>query len=180
MTEKIRLDVALPIEQHNALQALAAETGFRPGALARLAVVQFLERSDLLLSGRSSAGHGDLEKFVAELRADARMAPVADRMADAFRAVDLEADASPDAVCLMAAVSAICRTHRPLVDRLRALLDLVSIEGPITIPRDLLTNQPTHIGAHPMETPEVIAANRIFAEARNLAEAKNKVPWPPP
>ena len=56
MVEKIRLDVLLPVAQYDALQALAAETGFRPGALARLAVVQFLERSNLLLTGAAQGG----------------------------------------------------------------------------------------------------------------------------
>jgi hypothetical protein len=129
--------VSLPVEQHDALRALAVETGFRPGALARVAIIRLLNDPASLTGGPPG---NDLEKFVAELRADPAFAPAADQLAAAFQAVDLEADGNPDAACLIAAVAAICRVRRPLVDRLRALLALVSIEGrvTVTVPRELL------------------------------------------
>jgi hypothetical protein len=69
------------------------------------------------------------------------MAPVADQIAEALRAVDAEGDGNPDAVCLLAAVAAICRGHGSIETRLRLLSRLIGHDAVISMTRTLLANR---------------------------------------
>jgi hypothetical protein len=142
MAGKIRLDVSLPVVQHDALQALAAETGFRPGALARMAINHFLARRDLVLTG-SAGGGSDLDAFIAEMRGgDPGLVPVADQLAAAFAALDLEADTNRNAAGLIDCLSIVARARGSIEQRLAVMLELVKFKGVVAIPREWLHPKP--------------------------------------
>jgi hypothetical protein len=86
----------------------------------------------------------NINTFIAELSADARAAPYATRIADGLAALDLEGDGNSDAAALFGCVQVICRLPLPLLERLRALVDLASIEGGVGVPRALLVDQPNN------------------------------------
>jgi hypothetical protein len=138
MARQARLDVPLSTEQRAELDALASATGLTPTAAGRLAITQFFSKRELLVSGASAGPDGDLDCFLAEVGADPRLAGMVPALADAFRALDLEADGNPDAAALFAVVVTICRARGSLVDRLRVPLELASFKGVVSIPRSLL------------------------------------------
>ena len=47
----------------------------------------------------------EIDAFLAEVRVDAALAPVADGIETAFRAIDLEGDGVPDAICFLEGVT---------------------------------------------------------------------------
>lgn len=73
--------------------------------------------------------------FLSELRADPRTASIEPQVADAFRALDLEAKSNPHAAILGAVAQAISNRPAPLVQRLRALMALIEHDGLAVFPR---------------------------------------------
>jgi hypothetical protein len=140
MARTSRLDIPLATEQRAELDALAAATGLTPTAAGRLAITQFLSKGNLILTGTSPAGPGgDLDAFIAELRAAPLLADAADQLEEAFRLLDMEADTNRDAAGLFEAVVLVCRARGSLAKRLAVLSELVNHNGPVSIPRSLLT-----------------------------------------
>jgi len=137
MARLARLDIPLPTEQRAELDAMASATGMTATALARLGIVQLLARRDLVLTGASGTTGGDLDAFIAELRAAPLLADAADQLEEAFRLLDMEADSSRDAAGLFEAVALVCRARGRLIDRLHVLHELVHHEGTVSIPRAL-------------------------------------------
>ena len=130
-----RLDVPLSNEQRQELDATALAVGINPTAAARLAILQFVARRDLLLTG--GAG-GDLGAFIAEMRADPALAPAADQLEDAFRNLNVEGDTNPNAAALVALIEYVCRAKGSLLNRLRMLAEIADFKGKVSIPRALL------------------------------------------
>ena len=143
MARLARLDIPLPTEQRAELDAMASATGMTATALGRLGIVQLLARRDLVLTGASGTPGGDLDAFIAELRAAPPLAAAADQLEEAFRLLDMEADSSRDAAGLFEAVELVCRARGRLVDRLHVLSELVNHEGKVSIPRKLFTTRTT-------------------------------------
>lgn len=143
MARQARLDIPLASEQRAELDAMASATGMTATALGRLGIVQLLGRRDLVLTGAFGTPGGDLDAFIAELRAAPLLADAADQLEEAFRLLDMEADSNPDAAGLFEAVALICRARGRLVDRLHVRSELVNQEGKVSIPRKLLTNRTT-------------------------------------
>ena len=143
MARQARLDVPLSSEQRREIDAMATVTGMTATALGRLGIVQLLGRRDLVLTGAFGTPGGDLDAFIAELRAAPLLADAADQLEEAFRLLDMEADSNPDAAELFEAVALICRARGRLVDRLHVRSELVNQEGKVSIPRKLLTNRTT-------------------------------------
>ena len=142
MARLARLDIPLPTEQRAELDALAEASGMTATALGRLGIVQLLARRDLVITGAFGTPGGDLDAFIAELRAAPLLADAADQLEEAFRLLDMEADSSRDAAGLFEAVALVCRARGRLIDRLHVLHELVHHEGKVSIPRKL-TNRTT-------------------------------------
>ena len=143
MARQARLDVPLSSEQRREIDAMASATGMTATALGRLGIVQLLARRDLVLTGASGTPGGDLDAFIAELRAAPLLADAADQLEEAFRLLDMEADSSRDAAGLFEAVALVCRARGRLVDRLHVLHELVHHEGKVSLPRKLFTTRTT-------------------------------------
>jgi hypothetical protein len=139
MAERSRFEIVLPATQRQALAGLAEEAGLSSSGLARLAINHLLARNELLLGGAPAGPGGDLDAFIAELRAEPSLAAAVDQLEEAFRLLDMEADTNRDAAGFYEAVALICRARGPLAKRLAVLSELVNHNGPVSIPRSLLT-----------------------------------------
>jgi hypothetical protein len=139
MARQARLDVPLSSEQRREIDAMASATGLTATALGRLGIVQLLARRDLVLTGSATTGD-DLGAFLTELRAVPPLVGAADQLEEVFSALDMEGGISRDAAGLFECLSIVARARGPIEKRLRVMLKLVDHDGPVSIPRALLTN----------------------------------------
>ena len=74
-----------------------------------------------------------LAGFIDELRANPRTAPHADALADAFAALEAEANENGDALEFRDGVQWIVRSHTSLRERARALAEYFSLQGRVMV-----------------------------------------------
>jgi hypothetical protein len=75
-----------------------------------------------------------IAKFIAEVRADADLAPLADDIERALQAVDLEGDWNDHAAAFFAAIEWILKQPATVRERLEVLLKLTQLKGFVHIP----------------------------------------------
>jgi hypothetical protein len=76
----------------------------------------------------------EVDKFFADMRADPRFADVAEGMAQALSAIDIEGDGNAHAIVCMQAIEWIMAQPRTLDEKIEALHKLSSIRGKVSIP----------------------------------------------
>jgi hypothetical protein len=137
MARQARIDVPLSSEHRRALDVKAAAIGVKPTTAGRMAILEFVGRHGLVLTGQRVTGQRDIDAFIAELKGDARMVGTADTLAAVLKGLDGDADTSSDACGLFDCLAVIARCGGTLERRLRAMLELCDFSGTVAIPRAL-------------------------------------------
>jgi hypothetical protein len=89
-----------------------------------------------------AGGRSDLGAFVEELRA---VNPkLAEDLARALAAYDIEADGSAGAAAVIELLNIAARSHDPVEKKVRAMVEVLKLEGRVTVPSSLLHPKPTN------------------------------------
>jgi hypothetical protein len=88
-----------------------------------------------------AGGQSDLDAFVEELRT---VNPkLAENLARALAAYDIEADGAAGAAARIELLNIAARSHDSIEKKVRAMVEVLKLEGRVAVPRSLLHPKPT-------------------------------------
>jgi hypothetical protein len=130
-----RFELKLSPTEHRGLLACAARADMSAAAVCRLGLRLAKNKLNVLAAGGAEKTGRDIQKFLAELRANSRLAPLVPQCEEALAAMEFEGDGNPAAAALYDLIGLACAEPWPLPEKIRLLADLMEFEGKLVIRR---------------------------------------------
>jgi hypothetical protein len=130
-----RFEFQMTKAERDHLHGGAERAGMSAAAVCRFGIKWMLNRLDVLATGGAKKSGRDIAKFLDEMRADPRLAPLVNNLEATIAALDAEGDGNPSAAAMYDLVALAAAEPLPLPEKIRLLADLSEFEGKFTIRR---------------------------------------------